>query len=287
MKKIIIISLIIFEMVATVKLSFARNISISDAIKSKLISVKVKANGGLGSECLNLKITNLKNRKINIDVEAGRMFIPNDSNVQNLILVKHEVFEINPNQTINKNLNVLCAQKHDNGPSKDLIFKTGNFAIGQPKLFAEWVDKKEYFTSDNVQSAMWVLTDNSEPSFSIYNEKDKEMLAFVAKAKNWNYDKLLAKFTTTELPKIVEPARPKFIFSSTLTFTISEPQTLRIVLCDKNNQVVQECLKSEILPIGTNVKHIDITNDNFENGKYYLKIFVNDKMIRRREILIN
>jgi hypothetical protein len=59
------------------------------------------------------------------------------------------------------------------------------------------------------------------------------------------------------------------------------------VLCDKNNQVVQECLKSEVLPIGTNVKHIDITNDNFENGKYYLKIYVNDKMIRRREILIN
>lgn len=286
MKKIIIISLIIFEMAATVKLSIARNISIAEAIKSKLISVKVKSNQGLGNDCLNLEITNLRNVNLSIDVEAGRMFIPSDSNVQNLILVKHEKFELNPNQTLSKNLNALCAQKHDNSPPRDMVFKTGNFAIGQPKQFAIWVDEKEYFKSSNVQNAMWVLTDNSEPSFNIYNEKDKEMLAFVAKAKNWNYDKLLTKFTKKDIEKVAEPVKRQFMFSSTLTFEISDPKTLRIVLCDKNNQVVQECLKNEILPIGTNVKHIDITNENFEPGKYYLKIYLDDKMIRRREILI-
>jgi hypothetical protein len=287
MKKIIIFSLTIFQVLTSVKLSIALNISITEAIKSKLISVKVKSNSGLGVDCLNLKITNLKSRKINIVIEAGLLFIPRDTNVQNLILVKHEIYKLKPNQTLSKNINALCAQKHDNSPNKDLVFTTGNLAIGLTKQFAIWVDEKEYFKNDNVQSAMWVFTDNSEPSFSIYNEKDKEMLAFVAKAKNWNYDKLLAKYTNTTTPKIVELVRPKFLFSSTLTFTISEPQTLRIVLCDKNNQVVQECLKSEILPIGTNVKHIDITNDNFENGKYYLKIYIDNKMIKRREILIN
>jgi hypothetical protein len=112
------------------------------------------------------------------------------------------------------------------------------------------------------------------------------MLAFVAKAKNWNYDKLLAKFTGTETRK-PEVFISNKIFSSTLTFDISEPRILRIVLCDKNNNVVQECLKNEVLPIGTNVKHIDITNDNFGPGKYYLKIYIDDKMIRRREILIH
>ena len=58
MKKIIIISLIIFEMVALVKSSIASNISIAEAIKNKLITVKVKSNSGLGAACLNLKITN-------------------------------------------------------------------------------------------------------------------------------------------------------------------------------------------------------------------------------------
>ena len=286
MKKIIIISFIIFEMAALVKLSIASSISIAEAIKSKLITVKVKSNSGLGAACLNLKITNLKNRKLNIDLEAGRLFIPSDSNVQNLILVKHEIYELKPNQTLSKNLNALCAQKHDNCPSKDLVFKVGNFAIGQPKQFAVWVDEKEYFKNDNVQNAMWVFTDNTEPSFNIYNEKDREMLAFVAKAKNWNYDKLLAKFTGNETRK-PEVFVSNKIFSSTLTFDVSEPRILRIVLCDKNNIVVQECLKNEVLPIGTNVKHIDITNDHFDPGKYYLKIYIDDKMIRRREILIH
>jgi len=285
MKKIIIISLIIFEMAALVKSNIASNISIAEAIKNKLITVKVKSNSGLGAACLNLKITNLKNRKLNIDLEAGRMFIPTDSNVQNLILVKHEIYELKPNQTLSKNLHALCAQKHDNSPSKDLIFKLGNFAIGQPKKFAVWVDEKEYFKNDNVQNAMWIFTDNTEPSFNIYNEKDRELLAFVAKAKNWNYDKLLAKFIRTENPNPEEFVSNK-IFSSTLTFNVSEPRTLRIVLCDKNNNVVQECLKNEVLSIGTNVKHIDITNNNFDPGKYYLKIYVDDRMIRRREILI-
>jgi hypothetical protein len=286
MKKIIIISLIIFEMAALVKSNIASNISIAEAIKNKLITVKVKSNSGLGAACLNLKITNLKNRKLNIDLEAGRMFIPTDSNVQNLILVKHEIYELKPNQTLTKNLHALCAQKHDNSPSKDLVFKVGNFAIGQPKKFAVWVDEKEYFKNDNVQNAMWVFTDNTEPSFNIYNEKDREMLAFVAKAKNWNYEKLLAKFKGTESRKPMEFMNRK-IFSSTLTFDISEPRTLRIVLCNKNNNVVQECLKNEILPIGTNIKHIDIINENFDPGKYYLKIYIDDKMIRRREILIH
>jgi hypothetical protein len=286
MKKIIIISFIILEMAALLKSSIASNISIAEAIKNKLITVKVKSNSGIGDACLNLKITNLKNRKLNIDLEAGRMFIPSDSNVQNLILVKHEIYELKPNQTLSKNLNALCAQKHDNCPSKDLVFKLGNFAVGQPKQFAVWVNEKEYFKNDNVQNAMWVFTDNTEPSFNIYNEKDREMLAFVAKAKNWNYEKLLAKFTGTESRKPEVFVRQK-IFSSTLTFDISEPRTLRIVLCDKNNNVVQECLKNEVLPIGTNVKHIDITNDNFEPGKYYLKVYIDNRMIRRREILIH
>ncbi len=287
MKKIIIISLIVFDMLGALHSSYAAtNLSIAEAIKNKLISVKVKSNSGLGADCLNLKITNLKNKKLNIKVEAGRMFIPSDSSVQNLILVKHEIFELNPNQTLSKNLNALCAQKHDQGPSKDLVFKTGNFAIGQPKLFAEWVDEKENFKNDNVQNAMWVFTDNSEPSFSISTPKDKEILAFVAKAKNWNYEQLLAKFTLKDEIKNVEPIKPKVVFSSTLTFNISEPQVLRIVLSDKKNKVVQECI-NETLPIGTNVKHVDITNQNFEAGKYYLKVYVNDKMIRRREILIN
>jgi hypothetical protein len=285
MKKIIIISLIIFEMAALVKSSIASNISITEAIKKKLITVKVKSNSGIGDACLNLKITNLKNIKINIDLEAGRMFIPSDSNVQNLILVKHEIYELNPNQTLSKNLNALCAQQHDNSPSKDLVFKVGNFAIGQPKQFAVWVDEKEYFKNDNVQNAMWVFTDNSEPSFNIYNQKDREMLAFVAKLKNWNYDKLLAKFIRTEIPK-PEAIVSNKIFSSTITFNVSEPRILRIVLCDKNNNVVQECLKNEILLIGTNVKHVDITNENFDPGKYYLKIYIDDRMIRRSEILI-
>ncbi|MBJ7428281.1 MAG: hypothetical protein JHD28_04910 [Bacteroidia bacterium] len=58
-------------------------------------------------------------------------------------------------------------------------------------------------------------------------------------------------------------------------------------LCDKNNQIIKHCVAGDTLAIGANTKRIEVTNDDLENGKYYLKVYIDGKMITRREIIIN
>ena len=284
MKKLIIIAILLTEFVSYPNSINAKDISISEAVKNKWITVKVKSTSGHTGECLSMKITNLLNKKINILVEAGRIFIPSDSNVQNLIIVRHENIELERNQTKSTNLNALCAQKHDASPSLDLSFRTGGFGMAGSRQFAEWVDEKAYINNSNTQNAMWVFTDNASPSFTIQSEHDKEMLAFVAKAKNLNYEKLLASFTSNERNNSI-PTRPNYMFNSTLTFVVSSPQILKILLTDINNTIVKECIANDTLKVGENLKRVEITNENLTNGKYYLKIFIDGKMIKRREIV--
>jgi hypothetical protein len=262
------------------KTVYCKEISITEALRNKMITIKVKSTAEHTGECLSVRMVNLKNTKLNIIIEAGRMFIPADSNVQNLIVVKRENIELAPNQIKTNKITAVCAQKEDAGPRQDLVFTTGNFGNNEAKKFAEWLDNKAYYNNSNTQNAMWTFTDNMAPEFSIYSEHDKEMLAYVATAKNLNYEKLLKKFTSTYNP----PAKTRFTFTSTLNFTVSTPQVLKVVLCDKNNAVVKQCIASDTLALGPNSKSVVITNDDLENGKYYLKVFIDGKMITRREI---
>jgi hypothetical protein len=281
MKNLIIITAaILLNTILFFKTAFGKEISISEAIKNKMIAIKVKSTSGHTGECLSVRMVNLKNTKLNITIEAGRMFIPADSNVQNLIVVKRENIELAPNQIKTNKITAVCAQKEDAGPRQDLIFTTGNFGNNEAKKFAEWLDTKAYYNNSNTQNAMWTFTDNMAPEFSIYSEHDKEMLAYVAAAKNLNYEKLLKKFTSTYNP----PAKTRFTFTSTLNFTLSTPQVLKVVLCDKNNAVVKQCIAGDTLAVGPNSKRVVITNDDLENSKYYLKVYIDGKMITRREI---
>jgi hypothetical protein len=281
MKNLIIITVaILLNTILFFKTAFGKEISISEAIKNKMIAIKVKSTSGHTGECLSVRMVNLKNTKLNIIIESGRMFIPADSNVQNLIVVKRENIELAPNQVKTNKITAVCAQKEDAGPRQDLVFTTGNFGNNEAKKFAEWLDTKAYYNNSNTQNAMWTFTDNMAPEFSIYSEHDKEMLAYVATAKNLNYEKLLKKFTSTYNP----PVKPSFTFTSTLNFTLSTPQVLKVVLCDKNNAVVKQCIAGDTLAVGPNSKRVVITNDDLENSKYYLKVYIDGKMITRREI---
>lgn len=287
MKNLIIITaFVLLNTALFYKTAFGKEISISEALKNKLIAIKVKSNSGHTGECLSLRLVNLKNSKLNIIVEAGRMFIPADSNVQNLIVVKRENIELAPNQIKTNKITAVCAQKHDAGPRQDLTFTTGNFGNTNAKKFAEWLDTKAYYNNTNAQNAMWMFTDNIAPEFTINSERDKEMLAFVAQAKNLNYEKLLDKFIH-KYDNYSSTTKRRFVFTSTLNFTLSAPQVLKVILCDKNNQIIKHCVAGDTLAIGANTKRIEVTNDDLENGKYYLKVFIDGKMITRREIIIN
>lgn len=285
MKKLITTATFMYFVLMYSNTVYCKEISIAEALKNKMIAIKVKSTSGHTGQCLSVRMVNLKNSKLNIIIEAGRLFVPSDSNVQNLIVVKRENIELAPNQVKTNKITAVCAQKNDAGPRQDLVFNTGNFGNTEAKKFAEWLDAKAYYSNSNTQNAMWTFTDNIAPEFSIYSEHDKEMLAYVAKAKNLNYENLLKKFSSVNTHETsTMPARQKFWFSSTLNFTLSTPQVLKVVLCDKNNTVVKQCIAGDTLAVGTNSKRIEITNDDLENGKYYLKVYIDGKMITRREI---
>ncbi len=285
MKNLIMLTAIMCIFTIFSKTTYCKEISISEALKNKMIAIKVKSTSGHTGECLSIRMVNLKNSKLNIIIEPGRMFIPADSNVQNLIVVKRENIELAPNQVKTNKITAVCAQKEDAGPRQDLVFTTGNFGNTDAKKFAEWLDTKAYYNNSNTQNAMWTFTDNMAPEFSIYSEHDKEMLAYVAAAKNLNYEKLLKKFTSfNSSNSYIPPAKTKFTFTSTLNFTVITPQVLKVELCDKNNAVVKQCIAGDTLAVGPNSKRVVITNDDLENGKYYLKVYIDGKMITRREI---
>lgn len=82
---------------------FAMPIHLTDAIKSKAVSVVIRYNptGTHYTEPLLLELTNNSNSTVNISIENGDIFIPNETVRQNIVATNAYLFTLLPAQKKN------------------------------------------------------------------------------------------------------------------------------------------------------------------------------------------
>jgi hypothetical protein len=146
------------------------SLSLSDAIKKKMVIVDIKGRGvtsdnsyGHYGQCIFVKVKNLTNQPLSLNLETGRRLTCVYDSIQDMIVAKSEMFALGANGNSDFTINAFCTQKHDRSPGTTSTFRLDGLSEG---YLHELVLLIESLGSlDNTgQMAIWVLTDSISPN---------------------------------------------------------------------------------------------------------------------------
>jgi hypothetical protein len=174
-------------------------ISLQLAIKSRLVSVTALGTGCYSGQCMNLSVTNLTGKHLNLNVDPAMIFKPVDTNYQNLVVVGDEQIDLQPCEWKTVALQTFCGKSYAHCPSQNLQFnfwKQGDSVMIKTVLF---IKQNNYYYQLG-QFAIWSLT-NHMPLSNIYYagspEDSKKFVVFEANLRHLPVPEYYSTYTIT------------------------------------------------------------------------------------------
>ena len=262
---------------------FAKNppeaISVLDAFKQKLITIKVKGKGGYNGKCLTMEIKNISNKSLNINVQAGTIFDNTEEWQQDLMVVEEQMVALNPKNTDFVNLQTVCIQPGNGSPALGVSFLLAKIAEGHLLKLAQFISQKKYFTSTS-QSAVWALI-NGNSMGEIYGQDSvmvKELCAIVSEATGQpcnasNYKSRPHQITSvrTSLDVII----PDYTKNATLT------------LYTRNGQIFRQQRKDIEASPGFYRYKMGVNHTLSDTTTFYLRLEENGKILSEKIVTKN
>lgn len=163
-------------MVAVTSMLFAQApkvLEIEEAMKLKKIQTQIKGKGGYNGKCIRLGVKNVSYEPVTVAVEVGRVFVSDDTTVQDLIVTQPLMVSVKPGETQYAEVFTMCTQSFNAGPKKAENFSIGKMATGNLKQLASLIGAKKYLSS-TAQCAVWAVA-NNDPIENIYGTDKQEM----------------------------------------------------------------------------------------------------------------
>ncbi len=158
MKSFNSINLIVLALSVTEVPVFAINsFSIEDAAKKGLIKLSIKAKGGYTGEVIEMKIKNLTNRKLELNIEAGRILDSKKNVEQDILVTKKEDFFVIANQLKTLNVFGMCCQAHNAAPQNNSDYAVGKLADSNLIKLACYIDKNKQYSNYKVSIFKYLI----------------------------------------------------------------------------------------------------------------------------------
>lgn len=145
--------------------------SIQDALQNNMISYTITSGGGHLGNCINMQLTNLTDRSLSVKLESGRNLISVDTNKQDILVVKEEIFVMNSGQTLSKPIFGFCSQSHKSSTDLGETYSVGNMKDKTTVQLTEYLSQNE-FPLPSMQNAVWVLTNNRRVEGIFHENRD-------------------------------------------------------------------------------------------------------------------
>jgi len=254
---------------------------LKDALSKGFITADVKGLGDHLGQCIEISVTSIYKKEIQIAIDAGLKLIPEDTSVQNMIVTQEKILVLSPHAIKKVKLFAMCTEQSDRGPSTDDLFALGATAEGSLLEVVQFISTKKYQTSA-AQHAIWCITDSSNLG-GIYDETNpalaKELRILVAKLTGkippW-YQIEYAKE-----PGIVfsnEPARIHADFK----YTLKEDGLVTFGIYNERGDTIQTILKDHPEKAGMSMMKIRFESRNLPKGKYFARVTNNGILIEEK-----
>ncbi len=265
---------------------------LSEAIQKKLVSVKFTGakddtahmmQSSHYGPCISMEIASASADNLQINLEYGYILMPEDSSTQAMMVTQSLVASLNPKQKKNYRLYAMCTEASDGSPGSDDNFKIGKRSTGNLLGLAELLNRKKY-QNDAGQDAVWCLTDNRD-IHSIYSTDTGMMYdlrRFVAKAKNLPPASIYETEPTEAAPVTYTT---RYVYSGSLSYSLAGNHKVLIALFDEDNHMKKVYVNNESQRDGVYTYNYQLSSDEMDNKKHYLRMFRDGKMEEEITIL--
>ena len=267
----------------------AIKLTLTEAVNKKLVSVNMRGaepdstfKGEYSSHygpCMALEVVSLSADDLNLALDYGYKLEPTDTTVQTMMVTQSLLVNLAPKQKKNYRLYAMCTEASQSGPNPKMAFKLGHRTYGHLLEMAELLHRKKY-QGNTAQDAVWCLTDNHDIS-SIYSMDTAMMFDLrrqVAKAKGM----LMSKVYEMEKPRSSGTSAPTFrittTYSGSFTYNVSRSCKILIALFDEENHMKKVYVNNENQREGKYTYNYQISSDDTQNQKHYLRVFRDGKM---------
>lgn len=258
----------------------ANGIKLNEAIQTKKINCFVHGNSSSTHylEPIVVELTNNSTETLTINIDNGDLFVPIDSNKQNIVVTENEMLVLKPKQKQSFKIKGMCIESGDGSGNDETIytFNTGN--NDKLQKLAAFIDSKKYQTS-TAQYAVWSLMNNDDIN-SIYGadsteENDiKKFMAnltgktFIVKTKDYKYNYY---------------APPKEKVGGNFEYSFTQTQDIQIAMFDENGILVRELFNQKKVPAGTHKLNFEYDSSVYTDAVYYFKLIVGNEVLVNRK----
>lgn len=255
----------------------AQEIDFSEALEKKIIRTGIIGNGGHSGKCLKLSLLSRSNSLLKIKIPAGWIFESEDSSTQDLMVMKEQLFVINPRASKTIDLFTMCTQSNNHSPNKGAYFQVGRLAQNYLLKLAQRVSQGSWHNSSTVQSAVWSIA-NGESIDNIYGS-DTTMVNAVVEVVSEATGRPISAFYTaprehsiTSINTSMEAVVSKDLYAASLR------------AYDANGVLVREYFNNKRIKKGFFYQRLGVFHTLGDSSKIYLKLEQGGELIAQKEV---
>lgn len=244
-------------------------ISIEQALQRNMIECNILSKGGHEGSCINMSLANQTNTPLTVKVESGRNLQSLDTNKQDILIVKEEIFVLAPNQKQTKDVFGFCSQSHKSSPSSGEEYKVGEMKDKSTIQLTEYLAKNEYPLSA-MQSAIWVMTNNRRVEGIFHQNRDsiQDLMDYVSGLTKQFTPWYSIEYQQNETDLVSDVA--KSIYGN-FEGELQKNTKVHMVVFDKFN--IPQLRKSIIIPEDSYTHPISLDVSQLPKGRYQLCFF--------------
>lgn len=256
-----------------------QSIQFGDALKKRFVEFKVEAKYS-GNRRMKLHIKNRKKENLAVNLESGRMFMPETGNVQPFVVTRPVAIRLDPNEEKDIWVEAVCGNSGAGSPKEGLNFvetKMGSDFLIQT---LHTMNKEKVISKSFYQNVVWHFT-NKHQIGSIFSDHDdsltqQKVTNLICQLEGIKSSWYKIKYEVAASGDDMEFSGRPINASGLLQFYNPERENLAIQITDTQGNVINTVELYVNQPVGNTSIPIGINVGQFQTGKYVVRV-VNEK----------
>jgi len=270
--------------------SNTKAVNIRDAIKQKLVDVKIKWHGMENSESvssrhgynLRMVLQNLTNSDLKIEVPCGSMFTPKDTSRQNMIITEDIMVDLGPKKQKTEYANGYCCEAHDGAPMIDQVYIIRKPAKESLIKLARFI-RDHKIQGYGVQRAIWSVSDKYD--IDDINTGDTSSVALI------RYVGDLRGIAKADIEKAILRSLKNngkvYEQQIAIEIPIEKESLVWIMIQDVNNHTVKVVAAKQLAVKGILKRDVGVSSIDLGAGDFFVRVYSKDGFIGEKKFRLD
>lgn len=240
-----------------------------ELIESGSISITATGTGQYQDESVSVRLENISSKAISSGIPIGWRFSSVRPEVQDLLVVREELFALAPGQETTVLCKAFCCESFGSAPKEGEAYSKGRLADPELVAVAKASAKRAY--DDNaIQHAIWVLSDGLDiAGMGAMDSTATDSLRMAVSRLSGQAPPHYSLYYA-EGGASVCSGRPEWIRRN-INYVVPAGATVTIVAIGKNNQILEVLYERETLAPGVHELPVHVHVLDWPEGDYAIR----------------